>query len=157
MLHVLNHDSSVALLAKQSREDRGPSLTFLSCFLSNVSSWALVWLSRGPLISTLLSCNQGSVSPLLGKSGASSFTQRTWNAVANVFPRWHNLKFFWYNQKYLRHAERGVPVDGFVLSIPFGKLIQNVKGRNTSAPIARNIFTWTICFEVSTVCNHRNS
>ena len=95
-------------------------------------------LSRGPLTRTLLSCDQGSVSSLLGKSGASSFTQRTWNAVANVFPRWHNLKFFWYNQKYLRHAETGVSVDGFVLSIPFGKLIQNGK---TRAPNARNIFT----------------
>lgn len=72
-------------------------------------------LSGGPLTGTLLPCDQGSVSPLLGKSGASSFIQRTWNAVANVFPRWQNLKFFWYNRKYLRHAERGVSVDGFVL------------------------------------------
>lgn len=98
-------------------------------------------LSGGPLTRTLLSCDQGSVSPLLGKSGASSFTQRTWNAVANVFPRRHNLKFFWYNRNYLRHAEKGVSVGGFVLSTPFGNLIQNGKGRKTGAPVARNIFT----------------
>lgn len=143
MLHVLNHNSSVALLAKQSREDRGPSLTFLSCFLSNVSSWALVWtpVTRS-LIRTLLSCDQGSVSPLLGKSGTSSFPQRTWNAVASVFPRWHNLKFFWYSWKYLRQAERGVSVDSFVLSIRFGKLIQNGREERQRAPIARSLHLW---------------
>lgn len=98
-------------------------------------------LSQGPLIRTLLSCDQA-LCPLLGSKSYYLLSLRgTWNAVASVFPRWHNLKFFWYNWKYLRQAERGVSVDGFVLSIRFfGKLIQNGKGRKTRAPIARNIF-----------------